>query len=97
MLERPSAVVRPRPGRGRGGCRPARSTRRRRKPGRTLGQILRANVCTRFNAILGTLFVVVLIVGPLQDALFGPVLVINTGIGVYQEVRAKRTLDNLAS
>ena len=64
--------------------------------GRTLAQILRANVCTRFNAILGTLFVVVLIVGPLQDALFGPVLVINTGIGVYQEVRAKRTLDNLA-
>jgi cation-transporting ATPase E len=53
-------------------------------------------VCTRFNAILGTLFVVVLIVGPLQDALFGPVLVINTGIGVYQEIRAKRTLDNLA-
>jgi cation-transporting P-type ATPase E len=64
--------------------------------GRTLAQILRANVCTRFNAILGTLFIVVLIVGPLQDALFGPVLVINTGIGVYQEVRAKRTLDNLA-
>jgi cation-transporting ATPase E len=66
------------------------------EPGRTVAQILRANVCTRFNAILGTLFVVVLIVGPLQDALFGPVLVINTGIGVYQEVRAKRTLDNLA-
>jgi cation-transporting ATPase E len=64
--------------------------------GRSIAQILRANVCTRFNAILGTLFVVVLIVGPLQDALFGPVLVINTGIGVYQEVRAKRTLDNLA-
>jgi cation-transporting P-type ATPase E len=66
------------------------------QPGRTWSQILRANVCTRFNAILGTLFVVVLIVGPLQDALFGPVLVVNTGIGVYQEVRAKRTLDNLA-
>ena len=45
------------------------------EPGRTVAQILRANVCTRFNAILGTLFVVVLIVGPLQDALFGPVLV----------------------
>jgi cation-transporting P-type ATPase E len=66
------------------------------EPGRSIAQILRANVCTRFNAILGTLFVVVLIVGPLQDALFGPVLVINTGIGVYQEVRAKRTLDSLA-
>jgi cation-transporting P-type ATPase E len=65
-------------------------------PGRTLAQILRANVCTRFNAILGALFVVVILVGPPQDALFGFVLVINTGIGVFQEVRAKRTLDGLA-
>src|SRR5487761_1673218 len=50
-------------------------------PGRTLGQILRANVCTRFNAIL--------------DALFGVVLVVNTGVGVFQELRAKRALDRL--
>jgi cation-transporting ATPase E len=65
-------------------------------PGRTLGQILRANVFTRFNAILGSLFVVVMVVGPPQDALFGVVLVVNTGIGVFQEVRAKRALDRLA-
>jgi cation-transporting ATPase E len=65
-------------------------------PGRTLGQILRANVLTRFNAILGAMFVVVLIVGPVQDALFGAVLVVNTGFGVVQEWRAKRELDRLA-
>ena len=65
-------------------------------PGRTVGQILRANVLTRFNAILGSLFVVVLVVGPPQDALFGIVLVVNTGFGVVQELRAKRTLDRLA-
>ncbi len=65
-------------------------------PGRTIGQILRANVLTRFNAILGALFVVVMIVGPLQDALFGVVLAVNTGIGVAQELRAKRALDKLA-
>src|SRR6266581_203520 len=65
-------------------------------PGRSLGQILRANVLTRFNAILGSLFVVVLVVGPPQDALFGAVLVVNTGIGVAQELRAKRALDRLA-
>ena len=64
-------------------------------PGRTLGQILRANVCTRFNAILGVLFVVVVVVGPPQDALFGVVLVVNTGVGVFQELRAKRALDRL--
>jgi len=65
-------------------------------PGRTLGQILRANVLTRFNAILGSMFVVVLVIGPPQDALFGMVLVVNTGIGVAQELRAKRALDRLA-
>jgi cation-transporting P-type ATPase E len=65
-------------------------------PGRTVGQILRANVLTRFNAILGVMFVVVLVVGPVQDALFGVVLVVNTGFGVVQELRAKRELDRLA-
>ena len=64
--------------------------------GRSLTQILRANVLTRFNAILGSLLVVVVFVGPLQDGLFGVVLAVNTAIGVAQEVRAKRTLDRLA-
>jgi len=44
-------------------------------PGRTVAQILRVNVLTRFNAILGVMFVVVVVVGPVQDALFGVVLV----------------------
>ena len=64
--------------------------------GRSVAQILRANVFTTFNAILGTLFVIVLVVGPPQDALFGVVLIVNTGVGVFQEVRAKRALDQLA-
>src|SRR5205807_881219 len=66
-------------------------------PGRSLPQILRANVLTRFNAILGALFAVVLVVGPPQDALFGAVLVINTSIGVAQELRAKRAPNRCAS
>jgi cation-transporting P-type ATPase E len=69
-----------------------------RAPGgtsRSLWAIVRANVFTRFNAILGGLLVVILTVGPVQDALFGIVLVTNTGIGIYQEWRAKRTLDRL--
>ena len=70
-----------------------------RAPGgtsRSMMEIVRANVFTRFNAILGTLLVVILTIGPLQDALFGIVLVTNTGIGIYQEWRAKRTLDRLS-
>ncbi len=63
---------------------------------RTIGEIVRANVLTRFNAVLGTLLVIILTVGPIQDALFGIVLVANALIGVVQEWRAKRTLDRLA-
>lgn len=63
---------------------------------RSLLEIVRANVLTRFNALLGGLLVVILVVGPLQDALFGVILVVNTAIGVFQEVRARRTLDRLA-
>jgi cation-transporting P-type ATPase E len=63
---------------------------------RSLWAIVRANVFTRFNAILGSLLVVILTIGPLQDALFGVVLVTNTAIGIYQEWRAKRTLDQLS-
>jgi cation-transporting P-type ATPase E len=65
-------------------------------PGRTVGQILRANVLTRFNAILGSLFAVVVVVGPPQDGLFGVVLAANTAIGIVQELRARRTLNKLA-
>ena len=61
---------------------------------RTVADIVRANVMTRFNALLGGLFVLVLIVGPPQDALFGLVMVANSGIAIIQEVRAKRTLDS---
>ncbi len=64
-------------------------------PTRTVAQIVRANVFTRFNALLGAMLVLILIVGPLQDALFGLVLVANTSIGIVQELRAKRTLDRL--
>ena len=66
-----------------------------RPPTRTVGQILMANIVTRFNAILGGLFIVIAIVGPLQDGLFGLVLVANSGVGIVQELRAKRTLDRL--
>ncbi len=64
-------------------------------PTRTVAQIVRANVVTRFNAILGAMLALILVVGPLQDALFGLVLIANAGIGIVQELRAKRTLDRL--
>ena len=63
---------------------------------RTFGEILRANLLTRFNAILGVLLIAILAVRQPQDALFGIVLVSNALIGIVQELRAKRVLDRLA-
>jgi cation-transporting ATPase E len=63
---------------------------------RSAWEIVRANVFTLFNAIMGVLFAIILVVGPLQDGLFGFVVVFNALIGIVQELRAKRTLDNLA-
>ncbi|WP_069886432.1 HAD-IC family P-type ATPase [Streptomyces luteocolor] len=63
---------------------------------RSLSEIVRANVFTRFNAIIGVLWVIMLFVAPIQDSLFGFVIVANTGIGIIQEWRAKKTLDGLA-
>ncbi|MFF4497432.1 HAD-IC family P-type ATPase [Streptomyces sp. NPDC001546] len=63
---------------------------------RSTADIVRANVFTRFNAIIGVLWVIMLIVAPIQDSLFGFVIVANTGIGILQELRAKKTLDGLA-
>lgn len=58
--------------------------------------IVRAHVFTRFNALLGALFALMLAIGPWQDALFGGVIVFNALIGIAQELRAKRALESLA-
>ncbi|MFJ9081659.1 HAD-IC family P-type ATPase [Streptomyces sp. NPDC102384] len=63
---------------------------------RSVTEIVRANVFTRFNAIIGVLWVIMLCVAPIQDSLFGFVILANTGIGIIQEWRAKQTLDSLA-
>ena len=63
---------------------------------RPVADILRANIFTRFNLLLGVLLAVILAWGEWKDALFGIVLVTNALIGIAQELRAKRTLDRLA-
>lgn len=63
---------------------------------RTIWEIVKANVFTRFNAILGALFVLILITGSVADGLFGVVLIVNSAIGIVQEYLAKRKLDRLA-
>lgn len=65
-------------------------------PVRTLGEIIRANVFTRINLIIGTLFVLIVIAGDLKDSVFALVIVSNSVIGVVQELRARKTLNELA-
>ncbi|MFI0784840.1 HAD-IC family P-type ATPase [Streptomyces lydicus] len=84
-----SAEVAERVARGEVNDVPVRSSR-------STVDIVRANVFTRFNAIIGVLFAIILVIGPIQDGLFGFVIVANTGIGIVQELRAKKTLDKLA-
>jgi cation-transporting P-type ATPase E len=63
---------------------------------RSTGDIIRANVFTRINAILGVLLIIVLSTGSFINGLFGMLIVANSAIGIIQELRAKRTLDELA-
>ncbi|MGN0039448.1 MULTISPECIES: HAD-IC family P-type ATPase [unclassified Rhodococcus (in: high G+C Gram-positive bacteria)] len=63
---------------------------------RSVKDIVRANVFTRINAILGVLLLIVLATGSIVDGMFGLLIVANSSIGIIQEVRAKRTLDKLA-
>lgn len=63
---------------------------------RSFMDIVRANVFTLFNAIIFTAMVVVLATGSWKDAVFGAVILVNTGIGIVTELKAKRTLDGLS-
>ena len=66
------------------------------RSGRTTSQIIRANVFTRINALLGVLFAAVMLTGSWINGAFGLLIVANSIIGIVQELRAKRTLDSLA-
>ncbi|PJK23156.1 HAD-IC family P-type ATPase, partial [Mycolicibacterium goodii] len=63
---------------------------------RTVSEIVRANVFTRINAILGVLFIIVLSTGSVINGAFGLLIIANSAIGIIQEIRAKQTLDKLA-
>jgi cation-transporting ATPase E len=63
---------------------------------RSVSDIVRANVFTRINAILGVLLIIVLSTGSVINGAFGLLIIANSAIGIIQELRAKRTLDKLA-
>src|SRR5690349_20787701 len=63
---------------------------------RSTASIVAGNVFTLFNAIIGAFFVLDLGLGLYADSIFGLIAVVNSYIGIRQELKAKRTLDALA-
>ena len=63
---------------------------------RSVSSIVAGNVFTLFNAIIGGFFVLILSLGLFADAVFGLIAIVNSYIGIRQELKAKRTLDELA-
>src|SRR5215208_4063954 len=63
---------------------------------RSVASIVTGNVLTLFNAIIGVFFILILSLGLWAVALFGLIAIVNSGIGIRQELKAKETLDRLA-
>ena len=63
---------------------------------RSTWQIVRANLFTRINAIFAILVALVVATGSLRNALFGLAIVINSIVGIAQELRARHTLKQLS-
>ena len=66
-----------------------------KSPTKTVGQIVRANLLTFFNFIFITLAVLLILVGSVEDMLFLVIAMANAGIGIFQQLRSKQTIDKL--
>lgn len=63
---------------------------------RTTKEIILHNTLTLFNFLNLLLFCMVLFIGSLKNLLFILSVVFNTGIGIYQEIKAKKTIESLS-
>jgi P-type E1-E2 ATPase len=94
------ATVQPSTEQGLSGAEAAKRLRKLGPPpetsSRSTSSIVAGNVFTLFNAIIGVFFVLDLGLGLYADSLFGLIAVINSYIGIRQELKAKATLDELA-
>jgi cation-transporting ATPase E len=63
---------------------------------RSYKQIIKENTLTFFNFLNLVLLILVLLVGSYKNTMFFGVILINTAIGIIQEIRAKKTIDKLA-
>jgi cation-transporting ATPase E len=94
------ATVPPTPEQGLSSAEAAKRLRKLGPPpansSRSTSSIVAGNVFTLFNGIIGAFFVLDLGLGLYADSLFGLIAVVNSYIGIRQELKAKVTLDELA-
>ena len=64
-------------------------------PSKTVKEIIYSNVFTYFNFVFLILAIILISVGSFRDITFLPVIIANTLIGIFQEIRAKAVLDEL--
>lgn len=64
-------------------------------PSKTVKEIVRSNVCTYFNLVFLIVAILLIAVGSFRDLTFLPIIVANTCIGIFQEVRSKKVIDEL--
>lgn len=65
-------------------------------PSKTTKEIIQSNVFTYFNLIFATIAILLILVGSFRDLTFLPIIIANTLIGIVQEIRSKKVLDNLS-
>ena len=58
-------------------------------------EIICSNIFTYFNLIFFIIAVLLIVVGSFRDLTFLPVIIANTAIGIFQELRSKKVLDEL--
>ena len=62
---------------------------------KTVAQIIRSNVVTYYNLIFLIITILLIVVGSFRDLTFLPIIIANMLIGIIQELRSKKILDDL--
>jgi len=64
-------------------------------PSKSKKEIIYSNIFTYFNLIFFLIAILLILVGAFRDMTFLPIIVANTCIGIFQELHAKKVLDEL--
>ena len=64
-------------------------------PSKTIKEIIRDNTLTYFNLVFLIIAILLIFVGSFRDLTFLPIIIANTLIGIIQEIRSKKAIDEL--